>query len=118
MMLAPREKSAVTAQNKATVAARLKQFTRGYRLTQARFASIMCVSPRTMRRWIAGETTPNGVALALFEVLENVNAVRHSMGIFRRETGAPRGQPFRRGNEFRFNDRRRKEAMQRTRAAG
>ena len=95
------------------MAARLRQFTRET-IAGARFwPSIMCLAARTMRRWIAGETKPNGGALALFEVLESSKEVRHRMGIMRREPGASRGRPFRRGNQWRFGDRRRKETMHR-----
>jgi hypothetical protein len=49
------------------------------------------------------------------DVLEGESRVRTRLGVHCARR-SPRGRPFRRGNEFRFNDRRRGQALQRTRA--
>jgi hypothetical protein len=50
--------------------------------------------------------------LSLLDVIEGSGQARRILGVRAiRQKGESRGRPFRRGNEYRFGDRRRKEAL-------
>ena len=115
MMSALREKSTITAQNSAIPALRLRAIIRRFGLSQAELAAVMRMPVRTLQRWLAGETEPPALALALLDVIERSSESRRILGVHVKPRSAPRGRPFRRGNEFRFNDRRRR-ALQRASA--
>ena len=89
------------AQNQEILAIRLKQLG----LCQADFADICGVTPRTVNNWIHGRTKMSDAADLVLELLEDHPAVRNDL-IYKTK-GAPRGQPFAKGNPFRFGDRRR-----------
>jgi DNA-binding transcriptional regulator YiaG len=116
MMSASREKSAIAAQNKATVTTRLRAIIRRFDLSQTEIAAVMRVSERTARRWLAGEIKPPPIATALLDIIEQSSQGRRILGVHTKSC-TPRGRPFRRGNEYRFSDKRRKEAIQRAKAA-
>jgi len=110
MMSSPRENSTFTAQNSAIPALRLRAIIRRFGLSQAELAGVMRVPVRTLKRWLAGETESPALALALLDVIEQSSRGRRILGVHTKQRSALRGRPFRRGNQSRFGDRRRKEA--------
>ena len=91
---------------------RLREFMRRHDLT----AAVIRTPRGTFDHCLDDEVNPPACLLALMDLLEEESRVRTRLGVHGTRRSAPRGLPFRRGNEFRFNDKRRGQALQRARA--
>jgi DNA-binding transcriptional regulator YiaG len=91
------------AQNIESLSARLKRLA----ITQADFADICEVTPRTVSNWVRGRTRVSSTALAFLEQIEASDDLRWRLCIGEKIKGAPRGKPFTKGNPYRFGDHRR-----------
>jgi DNA-binding transcriptional regulator YiaG len=115
-MISPREHAPQHAQNSVRLAERIRAFMQTYGLSRAQMAEVISTPPRTLDRWLDDGVTPPACLLALMDLLETRPQVRSWIGVNGYMAAAPRGRPFKRGNEYRFNDRRREEALARARA--
>lgn len=107
-----REMKMNTAQNTAKSADDLKAALICLGLSQAQFALVINTPSRTVAGWCAGETKPPPMFWRLLAVIEGSGQARRILGVHKAgRSGEPRGRPFRRGNEFRFNDKRRRDAL-------
>jgi hypothetical protein len=116
-MNSTREIKSSAAQNTLLLAVRLRDFMHRWRLTREEMAGVLKTPPRTLDGWLDFGKTPPACLAPLLDLLEERSQVRTWLGvhaIWRK--GEPRGRPFRRGNEYRFNDKRRPEALARARA--
>jgi hypothetical protein len=108
-----RAKMKCHAQTIEGLSARLKRIA----ITQAEFADICEVTPRTVPNWVRGRTRVNTTALAFLEQIEASDELRWRLCIGEKIKGAPRGRPFERGNPYRFGDSRRSVAVAGSRRA-
>jgi hypothetical protein len=96
---------------------RLREFMGRYDLTRNEMAVVITTPRGTLDHWLDDAVNPPACLLALMDVLEEESRVRTRLGVHcAKPSVRGRGRPFRRGNEFRFNDRRRSQALQRARA--
>jgi DNA-binding transcriptional regulator YiaG len=106
-----------STQNTAKSAINLKVALTRLELSQAQFARIIDTPLRTVAGWCGGETKPPPMLWSILKVIEGSGQARRILHVSAiRHQNKPRGRPFRRGNEFRFTDKRRQEALARARA--
>jgi DNA-binding transcriptional regulator YiaG len=108
-----RAKMKCHAQTVESLSTRLRRLA----ITQAEFADICEVTPRTVSNWVRGRTRVNTTALAFLEQIEASDELRWRLCIGEKIKGAPRGRPFERGNPYRFGDSRRSVAVAGSRRA-
>lgn len=109
-MKPPRELESKDTLGTINLMARLRAFMRQQKLTRGEMAEVLKTPLRTLDGWLDRGTTPPACLLPLMDLLESRSQIRTWLGV---NTSAskrePRGRPFRRGNEWRFGDRRRDE---------
>jgi hypothetical protein len=112
-----RETQNGNAQPMLTLSMRLREFMKRYRLNRDQMASIIRTPRGTFDHWLDDDVNPPACMLALMDLLEERSQVRTWLGVHDPwKTYAPRGRPFLRGNEWRFTDKRRQEALAGVRA--
>jgi hypothetical protein len=84
---------------------------RRYNLMRVKMANVIRTPRSTFGHWLDDDVNPPPCLLALMDLLEAESRARTRLGVHAKQRSAPRGRPFRRGNEFRFNDRRRRQAI-------
>jgi len=109
-VISPRENVNGNAQNILTLSTRLREFMKRHDLTRDEMAAVIRTPRGTFDHWL------DACLLALMDLLEEESRARTRLGVHGTRRSAPRGRPFRRGNEFRFGDKRRTQALQRARA--
>jgi DNA-binding transcriptional regulator YiaG len=94
------------------LADRIQEFMRQHRITRSAMAAILQTSEHTLDNWLYEGRSPPACLLSLMDVLENEPAARRRLGVHRaRKSVKERGRPFKRGNPYRFGDRRRVDAL-------
>ena len=116
-MKSPRENVSGNAQSILTLRVRLREFLKRYDLTRDEMAAVIRTPRGTFDHGLDDDVNPPACLLALMDLLEEESRARTRLGVHGTRRSAPRGRPFRRGNEFRFGDKRRTQALQRARAA-
>ena len=115
-MGSPREKVSDNAQNTLFLSTRLREFMKRYGLTRDELAAVIRTPRGTLNHWLDDDVNPPGCLQALMDLLEEELRVRTRLGVHATRRGASRGRPFKKGNQYRFGDRRRREAIGTARA--
>jgi hypothetical protein len=88
------------AQN--TITAQLRELMQMHGLSRSRTADVFNTKLPTLDHWLDQGTKPPGCLGVLLHILAVSEEARIEIGIHDRPKLAPRGRPFKRGNEFRF----------------
>ncbi len=102
----------IAPQNNATIAERIRALMAKFDMSRGEVARVLRTPGRTLDGWLDDGRIPPACMLPLLDVIEGSGQARRILNVRAlRQPGKSRGRPFRRGNEWRFGDRRRKEAL-------
>ena len=106
-------------QNNATIAERIRALLANFNMSRGEIARVLRTPGRTLDGWLDDGRIPPACMLPLLDVIEGSGQARRILGVRAlRPKGKSRGRPFRRGNEWRFGDRRRAAALSRQQHEG